>query len=81
MLLQSIEAKAVTAATKSFGISVSMPDNDPMSAPHLLGDDWAGTRWYDTAEERDTAFDAMQNHPRYYRKGDTPSIVLEKIDP
>lgn len=52
-----------------------------MSAPHLLGDDWTGTRWFSTAEERDAVLVSMQNHPRYYRRGDTPSIVLEKIDP
>lgn len=52
-----------------------------MSAPHLLGDDWTGTRWFSSAEERDVALASMQNHPRYYRRGDTPSIVLEKIDP
>jgi len=70
----------VSAAKKPFGISVTMPENDPMSAPHLLGDDWSGTRWYSTMEERDSAYEAMQNHPKYYRRGDAPSIQLEKID-
>lgn len=71
----------MNAATKTFGISVKLPENDPMAAPHLLGEDWTGTRWYASAEERDVAFDAMKDHPRYYRRGDTPSILLEKIDP
>ena len=71
----------MSAAEKNFGISVKLPDNDPMAAPHLLGDDWTGTRWYESAQERDAAFDEMQNHPRYYRRGDSPSIVLEKLDP
>ena len=71
----------MSAATKSFGISVKMPENDPMSAPHLLGNDWTGTRWFDSAAERDAALAEMHNHPRYYRKGDTPSIILAKIDP
>ncbi len=65
---------------KKYGISVKLPENDPMSAAHLLGDDWAGERWYSTADERDTAIVQMQNHPRYYRKGDTPTITLEKIE-
>jgi len=52
-----------------------------MSAPHLLGDSWSGQRWFDTAEERDAALLAMRQHPRYYRRGDSPSAVLEKIDP
>lgn len=71
----------MSTATKTFGISVKLPENDPMAAPHLLGEDWSGTRWYTTAEERDVAFDSMKDHPRYYRKGDVPSILLEKIDP
>ena len=79
--IQFNKASAVTAAKKTFGISVKMPENDPMSAPHLLGEDWNGTRWYLTAEERDAAFDSMKDHPRYYRRGDVPSIVLEKINP
>jgi len=51
-----------------------------MAANHLLGDEWSGTRWYSSAEERDNAFESMNNHPRYYRDGDVPSIVLEKIN-
>lgn len=71
----------MSAATQRFGISVKMPKDDPMSAPHLLGEDWVSSRWYDSAEQRDAAFVEMQNHPQYYRRGDLPSIVLEKIDP
>lgn len=51
-----------------------------MAAPHLLGEDWIGERWYSTAEERDRAFIMMQTQPPYYRQGDAPSVVLEKID-
>lgn len=52
-----------------------------MSAPHLLGEAWAGERWFDTEGERDTAFDGMMRNPTNYRKGDRPSIQLTKIDP
>ncbi len=65
---------------KRFGIEVKMPAGDPFLAPHLLGDEWSGARWYDTAEHRDAALADMENHPNYYRKGDSPSIVLRKID-
>jgi len=71
----------LSSTEKSYGISVKLPEDDPMSAPHLLGDEWSGTRWYSSSEERDAAFESMQNHPRYYRRGDAPSILLEKIDP
>lgn len=52
-----------------------------MSAPHLLGDDWAGERWYDTETERDSAYTGMMRNPGNYRKGDRPSIQLTKVDP
>ena len=66
---------------KPYGIAVSLPDGDPMSEPHLLGDDWSGTRWYATAEERNVALAAMQKQPAYYRKGDSPSMELKLLDP
>jgi len=67
--------------TKPYGIIVKMPDNDPMSAPHLLGEAWTGERWYDSAAERDGAFESMMRTPSNYRKGDRPSIELTKVDP
>jgi len=69
-----------SASELKFGIRVSMPSDDPMSAPHLLGDDWQGERWYDSAEARDKALAAMEKQPPYYRKGDSPSVILEKIE-
>jgi len=56
-----------------------MPKNDPLAASHLLGQAWSGERWFETEVERDSAFDAMQQQPAYYRKGDHPSVILEKI--
>lgn len=70
----------MTDTNKKFGISIQLPENDPMAAPHLLGDDWQGERWYDSASARDAALIDIQNHPIYYRQGDTPSIVLTKIE-
>lgn len=66
---------------KPYGIIVKMPENDPMSAPHLLGDSWAGERWFETEEQRDGAFEGMMRNPDNYRKGDRPSIQLTKVDP
>ena len=64
-----------------YGIRVTLPAGDTMSAPHLLGPDFEAVRWYDSREARDEAYDAMQRHPGYYRSGDTPTQVLSKIDP
>lgn len=63
-----------------FGIRVTIPANDPMSAPHLLGEHWESVRWYDTEAARDHAFAEMQRQPGYYRRGDSPSVILEKIE-
>jgi hypothetical protein len=68
-----------TTSAKRFGILVEMPENDPLRAPHLLGDDWSRTRWYDTEAARDSALEEMLTQPPYYRKGDTPSIRLTKV--
>ena len=64
-----------------YGIRITLPPDDTMSAPHLLGPDFEAFRWYESRAERDEAFDAMQRHPDYYRSGDTPTQVLSKIDP
>ena len=64
-----------------YGIRITLPPGDTMSAAHLLGPDFEALRWYDSREARDEAFEAMQRHPDYYRRGDTPTQVLSKIDP
>ena len=66
---------------KPYGIRVDLPENDPMCAPHLLGDEWAGTRWFESAVARDEALESMRIQPGYYRRGDSPSIILSVIDP
>jgi len=52
-----------------------------MAAPHLLGDAWQGVRWYASEADRDAALRAMTAQPPWYRRGDAPSVRLEKIDP
>lgn len=65
---------------KKYGIKIVMPGGDTMAADHLLGKDWAAHRWYETEQQRDTALLEMERQPPYYRKGDSPSVVLEKIE-
>lgn len=76
-----MKSKPIAPKGKPYGISVELPEGDPMSAPHLLGDEWSGTRWFSTAEERDGILESMKRQPAYYRKGDTPSIRLDVINP
>jgi hypothetical protein len=65
---------------KRYGIRITLPQGDPMSAPHLLGPDWEGFRWFDSPEARDAAMEDMRQQIGYYRKGDRVTQVLEKID-
>lgn len=51
-----------------------------MSAPHLLGDDWQSYRWFDSEVQRDQAQAEMERQPLYYRKGDSPTVILEKVE-
>ena len=64
-----------------YGIRITLPSGDTMSAPHLLGPNFEAFRWYESREARDDAFDAMLRHPDYYRSGDVPTQVLAKVDP
>ena len=66
---------------KPYGILIKMPENDPLAAPHLLGEGWTAERWFDSENARDEAYVGMLKNPGNYREGDTPSIVLTKIDP
>ena len=65
---------------KRFGIKMTLPEGDPLRLPHLLGSDWESSRWYDTAEERDKAFQAMNQHHPFYRIGDDPSQIMTKVE-
>lgn len=71
----------MTDNSKPFGVKVELPENDPFRMPHLLGDDWAGVRWFATAQERDQAMDSILKQPGNYRQGDKPSIIVTPLDP
>ncbi len=59
---------------------MTLPADDPMRAPHLLGADWEAFRWYDTPAERDAAFATLQREGIYYRRGDLQSLDLTPVD-
>jgi uncharacterized Zn finger protein len=65
---------------KRYGIRLTLPESDPMRAPHLLGPDWEAFRWYETAVERDDALERLRRGDVYYRPGDVQSLVLERVD-
>lgn len=65
---------------KKYGIRIKLDENNPMRAPHLLGEDWVSHRWYDNEERRDAMFEQMNRQLSIYRKGDSPAEVLTKIE-
>lgn len=66
-------------ADRPWGIRVSAPATDPFNK--LVGRGWNREHWYATQVERDRAFEKMRKRHGFYRIGDDPSQVLEKIDP
>ncbi|HET7176687.1 MAG TPA: hypothetical protein VFK21_11855 [Gammaproteobacteria bacterium] len=64
---------------KRYGIRCTLPPDDPMSAPHLLGSDWEAYRWYDSEQERDEAIEAFSQEHLYSRRGDKPSVIYAKV--
>ena len=65
---------------KKYGIRITLPKGDPMALPHLLGENWESFRWYDTEQQRDRAWEEMNQRIPYYRMGDVPSRVLSKVE-
>ncbi len=63
---------------KKFGIRITLPAGDTMQA--VLGEGWQSFRWFDTPAERDAAYEDMLRPPPYYRAGDVPTQVLEKVE-
>lgn len=64
---------------KRYGIRITLRQNDPMRAPHLLGENWESFRWYDSADERDRAMAEMQRHLPYYLDDEQTSQILKSV--
>ena len=65
-------------AEHRFGIRVTLPSGDTFR--NIIGDDWERVHWFADAAERDRTFEEMAERHGYYRKTDTPTQVLEKIE-
>jgi hypothetical protein len=63
-----------------YGIRCTLPPDEPMAAPHLLGPDWVAHYWYATAAERDAALADMAAEHRYSRRGDAPTVIYTPIE-
>lgn len=70
---------ATEDSRKPYGIRCTLPPDDPMTAPHLLGPDWESFRWYKTEQERDEAIEELSREHLYSRRGDKPSVIYTRI--
>ena len=65
---------------KKYGIRITLTQENPMRAEHLLGPDWESFRWYVSAAERDEALTDVNRHMPNYRQGDRQAQIAEKVD-
>lgn len=70
----------MTTEKKRYGIRITLTEDNPMRAPHLLGEDWEAYRWYDDPRTRDRALEAMRTRLPNYRLGDAPSQIVEPVE-
>ena len=63
---------------RPFGIQVRLKPGDPFVK--LVGPDWQKTHWFTSAAERDAVLADMGSRHLYSRRGDEPSVVLERIE-
>lgn len=68
---------AKPAGPANYGIRLSLPPGDPMRG--LLGDDWAEFQWFDSEEAREAKLSQLKEQFVYYRRGDRPTFVLERV--
>ncbi len=69
---------ATPPPARPFGIKVGLRPGDPFA--NLVGADWQKTHWFASAAERDTVLVDMEGRHLYSRRGDYPTIILEKIE-
>lgn len=68
---------ATAGVERRFGIRVTLPPGDTLRK--IVGNDWERLHWYQSEDERDSAFEHMAARHGYYRNTDNPTQVLEKI--
>lgn len=71
-------SRPLPEAPKAWGIRLSLPEHDPMRP--LLGDDWEQYQWFASEAAREDKLAQLQQQFAYYRPGDRPSFVLERVN-
>ena len=68
----------IRAGKKPWGLRLTLPAGDAFSG--ILGD-FESVEWYTTEREREEAIRTLRGHFPYYRGGDRPTYVVERLDP
>ncbi len=46
----------------------------------LIGDDWHQFQWFESEQERDAKVAELTGRFAYYRKGDRPTFLIERVE-
>jgi hypothetical protein len=71
-------SRPLPGSPKAWGIRLSLPDQDPMR--DLLGADWHEYQWFATEADREAKVEQLRRQFVYYRQGDVPSFVVERVN-
>jgi hypothetical protein len=71
-------SRPLPTGPKAWGIRLSLPADHPMG--DLLGEGWQEYQWFATEAARDSKLEQLERQFMYYRKGDRPSLVLERVN-
>lgn len=71
-------SRPVPPGPRAWGIRLSLPANDPMIP--LLGADWHEYQWFVSEDAREAKLEQLRRQFVYYRAGDRPSFVLERVN-
>lgn len=71
-------SRPLPGGPRNWGVRLSLPEGDPMRT--LLGDDWHQYHWFTSEAEREAKLEQLRSQFVYYRKGDQPSFIVERVN-
>lgn len=66
--------------SQKYGVRMTLPENNPLNAEHLLGADFNAERWFDTEAERTAFLKSYQTPFIFYRKSDTATLHYQLLE-
>lgn len=65
---------------QKYGVKMTLLENSPLNAEHLLGENFAAERWFATEEERTAFLNSYQNPYVYFRRSDAATMHYELLE-